>query len=341
MGLFRTKNSSPEVQKATSNVIYPSTFGDTTVGPAPVVRTNTKAVTEGEITYLGNAVDGLILQSGMAVNDTPSKMSTDAGGDIIDWWDIAQSHFFTVQIFGKNSLGRSTGIHLLNGDPIMFSSGEGTYTNYIPIKSMNFNYTSYDNMNIPMGIFGDLPLLHRKKVTSITFSCYDTDQDIIEKALNYWEHQCFPGGNYVSYLADVVARLTYTSYDVCGNMNFQRILEVIPASSVSVSRSYEENAAKMLNFSVVAVGAAYSNGAGGEHNKVYYEGEVYGRINEWENREQGRLAGGRFGSKYNGIEDGYGNGLIQGYASYNVVNRSGGVEYGPGQIRASISRDEG
>ena len=148
-----------------------------------------KSYIDGDITYTGDIVTRFF-DVPATYNDQAKKVS-DAGGDLIDWWDIAQSHFFTVQIYGVNEQGQGTGIHYLNGSPIAFASGEGVYNDYIPIKSMNFNYTSYDNMSIPLGIFGDFPLLHRKKVTSISFSCYDTDQDIIEKALTYWEQQCF------------------------------------------------------------------------------------------------------------------------------------------------------
>ena len=88
MSVFRTKNSSPAEN---------ASIADVSQVVAPVVRSNTKPVTEGNITYSGNAVDGLIIQTGLA-SSRPNKISTDAGGDIMDWWDIAQSHFFTVQI---------------------------------------------------------------------------------------------------------------------------------------------------------------------------------------------------------------------------------------------------
>ena len=315
MGLFRNRNSSQAVQNAINSAIYPSVFGDTSsiienpmnndsayagviedgayssIAAGNGIRTGVyKSQVDNDIVYYNDAVDWFFDASvhTNALGVEGKNSTADVGGDMADWWDIAQSHFFTVQISGRNSLGEVTGLHDLNGDPISFASGRGTYANYLPVKTMNFNYTSYDNMSIPMGIFGDLPLLHRKKVSSISFSCYDTDQDIVEKALHYWEHQCFPGGNYVAYLDDIAATLRYTSYDVCGNMNFYRQLEVIPASSVSVSRSYEENGAKMLNFSVVAVGAQYSSGATGENNKVYYKGRTHEQINEWENRPSGR-----------------------------------------------------
>ena len=236
-------------------------------------------VTEGNITYSGETA--LKFDLNLEENTFLLK-ATDAGGDVMDWWDIAQSHFFTVQIYNSKN---GAGLHDINGEPFMFSSGEGTYKDYIPIKSMTFNYTAYDNMNIPFGIFGDFPLLHKKKVTSINFSCYDIDQDAIEKALRYWEQQCFPQGMYVAYLDDVTATLKYTSYDVKGRENFTRILEVIPASTVSVSRSYEDNAAKLLNFSVVAVGAPGASANNGEmatNDVIRRRG--YGDINEHANR---------------------------------------------------------
>ena len=196
-------------------------------------------------------------------------------GDALDNWDIAQSHFFTVQI--SQLIDKK-------GTTFKFSSGQGTYEDYVPIKSMNLTYTSYDNMNIPFGIFGDLPLLHRKKVSTISFSCYDIDQDVIEMALRAWENRCFPEGKYVAYLDDVKALFKYRSFDVTGKKNFERSLYVIPASSVSVSRGYEENGAKMLNFSLAVVGmpgssangnglkiAEYGYGEGYETADLYYE----------------------------------------------------------------------
>ena len=224
------------------------------------IITSATPVVKGEITYVGGDASRL-LTGGVSTTQDLSKKTSGVGNDLINYWDIAQSHFFTVQIY-SGSGNKATGLHDEKGAPFAFASGRGTYQNYIPIKSMNFNYTSYDNLNIPFGIFGDFPLLHRKKVTSISFSCYDIDQDAIEKALRYWEQQCFPQGKYVAYLDEIKATLKYTSYDVKGRWNFTRVLDVIPAQSVSVSRSYEENGAKILNFSVVAVGAPGASAAG-------------------------------------------------------------------------------
>ena len=216
------------------------------------VTGTTPPVTQGELTYGGETASRLF---NLQASKSSNPKSTEGNSDPLSYWDIAQSHFFTVQIYSPSNPGypHATGLHDKNGQPFSFCSGEGTYKDYIPIKTMSFNYTSYDNMTIPVNIFGDFPLLHRKKMTTVNFSCYDMDQDVIELALKYWENQCFPE-NCVEYLDHIKATLKYRSYDVTGKLNFEKNLAVIPTGQVSVSRSYEENAAKILNFSVVVVG---------------------------------------------------------------------------------------
>lgn len=236
---------------------------------ATISVTDTNSVTKGPITYYGDAAQ---LANG-------TMKGTDKGGytkannlvDQIFSWDIAQSHFFTVQIYSPRNpyYPYPTGLHDKQGKPFSFCSGQGTWQNYIPIRSMNLNYTSYDNMTLPLHILGDFPLLHRKKVTAVQFSCYDLDDDRIEKALRAWENQCFPG-SCVEYLDNIKAQFTYNSYDVTGKKNFSITFDVIPSGTVSVGRSYEENNAKFLNFSIVAVGApgvsANMGASGGKGN---------------------------------------------------------------------------
>ena len=223
-------------------------------------------IAQGEVSYVNTGAK--FLKGFINKRDNPKSTKTDAGGDIIENWDVAQSHFFTVQI--SQLIDKK-------GNTFSFASGRGTYKDYVPIKSMNLTYTSYDNMSVPFGIFGDLPLLHKKKVSTISFSCYDIDQDVIEMAVRAWENRCFPEGRYVAYLDDIKALFSYRSYDVKGKLNFEKRFYVIPASSVSVSRSYEENSAKMINFSLAVVGmpSASANSGDGLRIAEYGYGEGY------------------------------------------------------------------
>ena len=267
MGVFRSKDSSisqsiineTNNSSVTGNAVrdaIESSYNSQVISSplsAAIDEVAGKPVTDGEITYTANS--SRFFLNAIKLKEDQSKASAARSSAPLDYWDIAQSHFFTVEIDDK--------LHDVNGSPFQFASGKGTYQNYIPLKSMTFSSTSYENMNVPFGIFGDFPLLHRKKVTTINFSCYDIDQDSIEIALREWEKSCFPSGTYVAFLDEIAAKLCYNSYDVKGKLNFSRVLYVIPASTVSVSRSYEENGPKLLNFSVVAVGADGANALSG------------------------------------------------------------------------------
>ena len=226
------------------------------------------SVTKGNIVFTGQSKT---LVGGVSTTRTPATSARTASRAGQEWWDISQSHFFTVQIEGLVNR---------NGNPFRFSSG--AYSNYVPIKSMNLSYTSYENMNIPFGIFGDLPILHKKRVSTISISCYDVDKDSIEMALRAWENRCFPESRYVAYLDDVKSVFTYKSYDTKGKNTMQKDFLVIPASSVSVSRGYEENSPKLLNFSLAVVGVPgasvrglrileHGYGEGYETADLYYE----------------------------------------------------------------------
>jgi len=154
--------------------------------------------------------------------------------------DIAQSHHFTVEL-GSGEFER-------------YRTPYGSFSKFLPVKSINLNYTSYENMSIPLAIFGDFPLLNRKRVSTISLACYDIDSNRLENQLRVWESQCFPKGRYVAYMDDIVKKLIYRGYDVKGKETLVKTMYVIPSGAVSVSRDYSANDAKLLNFSLVCVG---------------------------------------------------------------------------------------
>lgn len=181
--------------------------------------------------------------------------------------DMAQSRYFTLTLDKLRH----------NGKPIQFklaTPSSADYANYsdvhvfndfFPVKNMTMNFTAYDNLSIPFAIFGNLSILHRKRLTTITINAYDTDKDIVEEAVQKWEAECFPSSKYVAYMADVASKFEYKSYDVTGKINYIKTLYVIPAEGVSVSRGYDDNSEKIVSFSVVAVGeiGASANGSSG------------------------------------------------------------------------------
>jgi hypothetical protein len=137
---------------------------------------------------------------------------------------------------------------------------------FLPVKTMNLKYTSYENMSIPVAIFGDFPLLNKKRVSTIDLSCYDKDNNKLEYELRQWEAQCFPKGRYVAYMSDIAREFRYRGYNVKGQQTLEYRVFVIPAGNVSVSRDYSANDAKMVNFSLVVVGDGQTCASGDGKN---------------------------------------------------------------------------
>lgn len=154
--------------------------------------------------------------------------------------DIAQAHHFTVQIVGLRMSE--------------LKSPSPKFGKFLPVKSINLNYSSYENMSIPVSIFGDFPLLNRKRVSTISLSCYDTDDNELEREIRLWENSCFPKGRYVAYMQDVAKQFIYKGYNVKGKETLNVSFFVIPSGNISVSRDYSANDAKMVNFNLVCVG---------------------------------------------------------------------------------------
>lgn len=154
--------------------------------------------------------------------------------------DIAQSHHFTVHI---------DGIYMSRTKSPNENFGE-----FLPVKNIDLSYTSYENMSIPVAIFGDFPLLNKKRVSTINLTCYDNDNNDLENELRTWESTCFPLGRYVAYITDVAKKFTYKGYNVKGKETLEASFYVIPSGRVSVSRDYSANDAKMVSFGLVCVG---------------------------------------------------------------------------------------
>lgn len=151
--------------------------------------------------------------------------------------DISQSHHFTVTI---------------SKIKVNFPTQE--FGDFLPVKNISYAETTYENMSIPVGIFGNFPILHRKQVGSINLALYDTGTDDIQAQIRQWESECFPKGKYVNYLSKIAAELKYNSYTPTGKLNKSLVLYVIPSNSITTSRSYEENGAKLINLSLTVVG---------------------------------------------------------------------------------------
>jgi hypothetical protein len=194
----------------------------------------------GGINYV-NPETEYVLKGSVEKNERPQSPQVSEG---IWLMDIAQSHHYTVWLAGMEGM---SGLQVPHS-PLTRDLG------FLPVKTMNLKYTSYENMSVPVAIFGDFPLLNKKRVSTIDLSCYDYDNNKLEYELRKWEAQCFPKGRFVAYMEDIAREFRYRGYSVEGKLTLEYKVFVIPAGNVSVSRDYSANEAKMVNFSLVVVG---------------------------------------------------------------------------------------
>lgn len=226
-----------------------------------------------------NPAGAWLLEGGAAKNEAAGSGGNGSGSspvvsDNAFMMDIAQSHHYTIQLSGFTH----------------YKTPEGSFSDFLPTKSINLTYTSYENMSIPVSIFGDFPLLNRKRVSTIALTCYDRDNNKLEFELKQWEAQCFPKGRYVAYMEDIARKLTYRGYSVDGRQTLIYSVYVIPSGNVSVSRDYSANDAKLLNFSLVCVGDGSTCATGAEGPGIIVED--HGGMGD------GRLPKGRFHTLY-------------------------------------------
>lgn len=188
------------------------------------------------IEYVKNSNTDKIMNQGSS-SGSSSGISSGANQNLF-LTDIAQSHHFTIRLENMPA----------------FRTPEGSFSEFLPVKSINLTYTSYENMTIPVSIFGDFPLLNKKRVSTIALTCFDTDDNKLEHEILKWEDRCFPKGRFVAYMEDIVKELTYKGYNVKGKETFKTSFYVIPSGGVSVSRDYSANDTKLITFNLVCVG---------------------------------------------------------------------------------------
>lgn len=151
--------------------------------------------------------------------------------------DISQSHHFTVTI-----------------SKIKVEFTTRAFGNFLPVKAISYSEIGYNHMSIPVGIFGNFPIMHKRNVGTINLTLYDTGKDDIEAQIRQWESECFPRGKYVNFLSNIAAEMKYSSFTPTGVLNKTLVLYVIPANSYIVTRNYEENNAKLITISLAVVG---------------------------------------------------------------------------------------
>ena len=200
--------------------------------------------------------------------------------------DIAQSHFFTIEISGmvhplmQHRYTRNEPNTALlvtdvtnpvyrydeNGNRIIdynergilettYSQKSTGYGYFLPVKNVSVTESGISTLTLPLGIFADFPIAHRKKISRINITIVDTDDDWYEQQLRTWYQQTIPDeAGYVGYMSEIIRELAFTSYNTKGDKNFVRRLYVMLVDDMQFNRDYETNGFKEISFSVAVVG---------------------------------------------------------------------------------------
>lgn len=164
---------------------------------------------------------------------------------------MAQSSYFKISIDKLNNPAMKSSTLLKN-----YSENTSGVGSFLPIKSVSFTPVSLETLSIPLGVFGDMSIVNRKKIGRLSITLLDTNDNFYEKKLASWYKICVPNENgYVGYLEDMVSDMTYISYSTTGLPEYSMNLEVMLAEDISISRDYDANELKAITFNVVVVGS--------------------------------------------------------------------------------------
>ena len=151
--------------------------------------------------------------------------------------DMAQSRFFKVRL----------------------STPEKDITNIagmdcLPVKNISYTVTGIETMNLPIGVFRDIPIPIGKRLPRISMTLVDNRIDVIESQLRAWYVSMIPSKQgTIGYLDQMVGSLTYESYDTSGNTNFTYSAFVMLSEDFSMSRDYEANELKSMEISLIVL----------------------------------------------------------------------------------------
>lgn len=147
--------------------------------------------------------------------------------------DMAQSRFFTVNI---DTIDNVNGMKSL------------------PVKNISYTISGIDTMNLPIGVFKDIPIPVGKRLPKISITFNDDNLEQVESQLREWYESMIPtGSGIISYLDDMIGVLTYESYRVNGELNFSYRANVMLVDDFVISRDYESNNLKTLEISLIVL----------------------------------------------------------------------------------------
>lgn len=134
------------------------------------------------------------------------------------------------------------------------SFSQNTSAYWMPLKSLNYSQGSLENMSIAVGVLADIQLPFRKHSPTLSVETFDHRSDFYEMKLKEWHSQSVVTNGFVPVLESIVKKVTIRGFATNGEQNTQQECYCILGDDITVNRSYEENALKVVSFKLVVVG---------------------------------------------------------------------------------------
>jgi len=171
---------------------------------------------------------------------------------------MAQSAYFKLYIeelpYMSSTSNLSSSGSLTGTAAVITESAIASGDNFLPVKSINLVPVSIETTTLPLGIFGDMAIVTRRKLGKLNIVLLDDNDERYEKALRLWYKKTVPTSGYVGYMNEIVRNLTYKSYSTTGENRIDLQYQVMLADEMSIARDYDANELKTISFSLLIVG---------------------------------------------------------------------------------------
>ena len=125
---------------------------------------------------------------------------------------------------------------------------------WMPLKSLQYTQGSIETMSVAVGAFADLQLPFRKHSPTFTVEMYDARNDFFEMKLREWHNMSVLTEGYVPVLESICRKVQIRSWATNGECNSLTECQCILADDINVTRSYDGNDLKLIQFKLIVVG---------------------------------------------------------------------------------------
>ena len=203
-------------------------------------------------TYIGNKNDFDISKNNAHLNSYFNiDMSQSAYFTmLIEGFEYGRFHTSYMSVTTSPNDGRRDTYKSTNFD----NFGRNGSIYWMPLKSLSYNQGSIETASIAVGAFADLQMPFRKHSPTFSVEMYDARNDFFEMKLREWHNMSVLTEGFVPVLESICKKVQIRSWATNGECNSLTECQCILADDINVTRSYDGNDLKLIQFKLIVVG---------------------------------------------------------------------------------------